>query len=311
MKPIIFGISKDEITKEEAIFFKKHKPLGYIIFSRNIKNKKQLQELNSTLREINNFPYTLISVDQEGGRVARLKPPIWNKYEPAEYFYNLYKQNKQNALNAVYENAVNIASELKEVGFNVDYAPVADIRYQETHDVIGNRAFGFDVESVSDLAKKMAEGLQSAGIMPVLKHIPGHGRSKVDSHSSLPIVDVDLKELESSDFHVFKNLKDSAHLAMTAHIVYSKIDPDNPATLSPIIIRDIIRGKIGFTGLLMTDDISMKALKGSLADIAKRSLASGCDIILHCNGNMNEMKEIAENINFASDDLLEKICLLN
>jgi beta-N-acetylhexosaminidase len=232
----------------------------------------------------------LILVDQEGGRVARLKTPEWKTYPAGQYFADLYQKNPIQAETELFKNFAEIGRDLAEMGINVDCAPVLDILTAKTHQVIGDRAYGSNADQVSKLGRKACEGLLSADVYPIIKHIPGHGRGTSDSHLELPIVDCSLEELRASDFLPFKNLCDQK-FAMTAHILYSAIDQNFCATISPKVI-DLIRNEIGFKNILMSDDISMKALKGSFYDKSKSILAAGCDLILHCNGDMREMVEI-------------------
>ncbi len=291
-KAVIFGLSGTELSAEEKSFFSKTNPLGFILFKRNIDTPKQVRNLVKELRLLTGRKDTPILIDQEGGRVARLRPPNWRNSPPAILFANLAKRNLKKAKRATYINTLLIASELSDLGINVDCAPVADIFYRDAHDIIGDRAFGDNPEIVSILAGEVCRGFMESGITPIIKHIPGHGRANLDSHKALPVVRTSKKELIKSDFLVFKNLSDSPW-AMTAHIKFSAIDNKDPTTLSKKMIT-IIREEIGFKGVLLTDDLSMKALKGNLESLCKRSLAAGCDIILHCNGKMHEMKKIAK-----------------
>ncbi len=290
MKPIIFGLAGTILLEEERTFFQTHQPYGFILFKRNCESRQQIIDLVNDLKTIS----PKIFIDQEGGRVARIKPPIGNKlYPPAAEFGALVgTKGIEFAQDAVRENYRELMSDLLELGINVTCAPVLDVHFEGAHDVIGDRAFSNDPSIVSALSIATLQGLRSAGGDGVIKHIPGHGRSACDSHLDLPIVDAPLSELEATDFAAFKPLANIATYAMTAHIIYTALDPDLPATLSKTVI-DYIRNEIGFTGKLMTDDLSMKALKGSFTELTKQSLAAGCDLILHCNGNMEEMIEIA------------------
>jgi len=294
-KAVIFGFEGTSISAQERVFFKKHNPFGYIVFARNLKEPEQIKNLTSELREISNNPEVPILIDQEGGRVARLKPPYFRKSPPAGLFFAQALQNLEKAKKAVYINSRLIAHELSSLGINVDCAPVVDILFPESNEaIVGDRAFGDTPEMVAALAAEMCRGFQDGGIIPVIKHIPGHGRAQSDSHYNLPEVNAALKTLKETDFEAFRRLN-KMPWAMTAHITYSAIDEKNPATLSRKII-DLIRNEIGFSGLLLTDDISMKALSGSFASRCKNSLAAGCDVVLHCNGKMEEMEEIADNV---------------
>jgi beta-N-acetylhexosaminidase len=291
---VIFGLSGKEITAEERVFFSKVNPLGFILFARNIDNPEQVKKLVSDLKAIVGWECPIL-IDQEGGRVARLKPPHWRNSPAMRGFAKIAAEdNIEKAEEGVYLNYRLIGQELYELGINVDCAPVCDILFDGAHDIVGDRSFGGDVDIVSRLARKTAEGLLDSSVLPIIKHIPGHGRAKSDSHKELPVVDSPLDELLESDFKVFKNLKDMPW-AMTAHILYTAIDDKKPATLSKKVIS-IIRENIGFNGVLISDDLSMEALQGSFADRTKGAIAAGCDVVLHCNGKMEEMSEIAENI---------------
>jgi len=302
-KPVIYGCSGLALTDDEKYFFAKSGAIGFILFARNIHNKTQVKKLVSSLKEIMDGE-VLILIDQEGGRVQRLKGDDWNNYPPAKNFADLYSQDKQLGRDLCYQNFSQIASDLAELGINTNCAPVLDILTPKTHQVIGDRAFGNKASQVIDLAGEVCRAFLDNGVYPVIKHIPGHGRGTSDSHLELPIVDAGLQELENSDFLPFMALKDQK-LAMTAHILYSAIDDELPATISPKAI-DIIRHKIGFKNILMSDDISMKALKGGVASLSTRALNAGCDLILHCNSEMKEMVAINEVLPRFSDDLLKK-----
>lgn len=298
-KPVIYGVSGTSLTDDEKYFFSQNGALGFIIFARNIENKEQLKNLTNSLRELMDGE-VLILVDQEGGRVARLNEPHWPKYPNGQYFANLYQENRLDAQQKLFENFQAIGRDLKEVGINVNCAPVLDISTKETHEVIGDRAYGFNPQQVATLGRKVCEGLLSQEIYPVIKHIPGHGRGTADSHLELPIVDASLDDLKNSDFIAFSQLSDQK-FAMTAHILYSAIDNKNCATISPKAI-DLIRNEIGFKNILMSDDVSMKALQGDFSTKSKLILDAGCDIVLHCNGKMPEMLEINQALPHLSDE---------
>ncbi len=232
----------------------------------------------------------LMLVDQEGGRVARMKEPHWKKYPAGQHFADIYEKNPEEARQALFKNFQEIASDLREVGLNVDCAPVLDILTEKTHAVIGDRAYGKTPDQVADLGRKVCEGLLSKEVYPVIKHIPGHCRGTSDSHLELPVVDASLEELRATDFIPFKKLNDQK-FAMTAHILYNAIDKNNCATVSETAIK-LIREELGFKNILMSDDVSMKALKGTFAETTKAILNAGCDLVLHCNGQMEEMTEI-------------------
>jgi beta-N-acetylhexosaminidase len=298
-KPVIYGIKGPQLSDEEKYFFSKNSCLGFILFARNIIDKHQVKELTKSLRELMNGE-VLILIDQEGGRVARLKPPIWKSYPTGQYFAEIYKDDQQLACKLLKQNFAEIADELVEVGINVDCAPVLDILNEKTHQVIGDRAYGNNPTQVAKLGRSVCEGLLSKGVYPVIKHIPGHGRGASDSHLELPIVSASLAELRDSDFAPFKELNDQK-FAMTAHILYEAIDKINCATISSQAIK-IIRQEIGFKNILMSDDVSMKALKQSFAIRTKMILEAGCDLVLHCNGEMQEMQEINSALSEINDD---------
>lgn len=302
-KPVIYGVSGTSLTDEEKYFFSKNGTLGFIVFARNIEDPIQLRKLTNSLREIMEGE-VLILVDQEGGRVARLKEPNWKKYPTGQYFSDLYQTNKEDARQELFKNFQEIARDLKEVGINVDCAPVLDILTEKTHQVIGDRAYGSKAEQVADLGLKVCEGLLSEEVYPVIKHIPGHGRGTSDSHLELPIVDATLEELRASDFVTFQKLRDQK-FAMTAHILYSAIDKINCATISKTAIK-LIREEIGFQNILMSDDVSMKALKGTFFEKSQAILEVGCDIVLHCNGKMEEMSEINSALPNLTDKFRER-----
>ncbi len=303
LKPVIYGLSSTILSEEEKVFFSKSGCLGFILFRRNIENKTQLKKLTDSLREIMGGE-VLVLIDQEGGRVARLAPPIWPSYESGKYFTNLYQQNQEKAKQAIFENFQNIANDLVEVGINVDCAPVLDFSLPQTHQVIGDRALGEASQQIVDLAQKVCEGLLSKNVYPVIKHIPGHGRATCDSHLELPKVNCSLEDLRNLDFEPFIKLNQQK-FAMTAHILYESIDPKNCATLSKKAI-DLIRNEIGFKNILMSDDISMKALDGNIGDLSQKIIEAGCDLVLHCNGNMAEMQEIDANLPKISENLWSK-----
>ncbi len=291
----IYGCAATSLSPAEKSFFREVAPWGFILFARNISDSEQVKALVQELRETVGDEKAPVLIDQEGGRVARLKPPHWQVRPPAARFGALYETNPDAAREAVYLNARLIAHDLASLGINVDCLPVLDVPVPGSHDVIGDRAFATDPATVITLGKAQIEGLIDGGVLPVMKHIPGHGRAGADSHLDLPRVSASAEELSASDFVTFRSL-DTCPIAMTAHVVYESIDPQRPATTSPKVIRDVIRGEIGFDGLLMSDDLSMKALDGPLSVRAKQSLFAGCDLVLHCNGDMNEMKEVASEV---------------
>ena len=303
-KPVIYGLKGLQISQQEIDFFRKSSPIGFILFARNIQDKIQLKKLCDDLKDLMGGQ-VLILIDQEGGRVQRIKPPLCSSYPPIFDLAKNYQQDPDLTCRKIYQNYQNIASDLGEFGINVNCAPLLDILSKETHDVIGNRALGDNCNDVAKLAQIVCDSLLSKNIYPVIKHIPGHGRAKCDSHLDLPIVDISLKELQESDFVPFKQLKDQK-FAMTAHILYSQIDDSLPATLSKKVI-DVIRNQIDFQNIIMTDDLSMKALKGSFEEKTIQAINAGCDVILHCNGDMQEMVAINNSLNNINDSLLSKL----
>lgn len=298
-KPVIYGIAGTILTDEEKSFFEKAAPIGFILFARNVENKIQLKSLTNSLRDLMGGEI-LILVDQEGGRVARLTEPNWKKYPAGKHFSDLYEIDQELAKKSIFQNFQEIATDLEEVGINVDCAPVLDVLTEKTHKVIGDRAYGNEPEKISILAEKVCEGLLSRNVYPVIKHIPGHGRGTSDSHLELPVVDASLEDLRKIDFLPFKNLREQK-FAMSAHILYQAIDPDFCATISKKAI-DLIKNEIGFQNIIMSDDASMKALGGSFFDRTKAILNAGCDLVLHCNGDMAEMKEIDSALNEIRDE---------
>ena len=286
----IYGCAGPVLAPGERSFFREARPWGFILFGRNIESQGQVRALVAALREAaGNVP---VLIDQEGGRVARLKPPHWRPRPPAARFGALHARCPETAREAVYLNARLIAHDLAALGIDVDCLPVLDVPVPGAHDVIGDRAFAGDSATVIDLGRSQIAGLLDGGVLPVMKHIPGHGRAGADSHLALPRVDASVEELSATDFVPFRSLN-TCPIAMTAHVVYAAIDPQRPATTSPKVVRDVIRGEIGFDGLLMSDDLSMQALDGSLAARAKAALFAGCDLVLHCNGDMDEMMDVA------------------
>ena len=307
--PIIFGVKSYKLKKKEKNFFQKSNPLGFILFERNCKNYKQTKLLIKDLKKTTSHKYTMIMIDQEGGRVARLKNPNWKSYPSAEYFGIKAKKNLSVAKKLIFKNSIEIAKDLKKLGINMNCAPVLDVKYDFTNNVIGDRSFSSNPRIVSELGKSFCNGLKKIGIIPIVKHIPGHGPSSKDSHKTTPNVDLDLISLNKKDFLPFKKLnKEPA--AMIAHIVYNKIDKDI-ACCSKEIIKKIIRKKIGFKGLLISDDINMKALKGTIKNKVKAILKSGCEIILHCNANIKEMMQIYSSIPLIKNETLKKVSKLN
>ena len=288
----IFGCSGPDLMPDERAFFRDVDPLGFILFARNVDTPERTRRLVDDLRSCVARADAPVLIDQEGGRVARLRAPHWGKAPPARLLGDLYARNPERGLEATRLNARALAADVASIGCDVDCLPVLDISFPQTHAIIGDRAYSDRPEAVAALGRAAAEGLLAEGVMPVVKHIPGHGRAEVDSHEALPRVSASLAELERTDFVPFKLLSDLPW-AMTGHLLFEAIDPQDCMTVSARGVKEIIRGHIGFDGLLLSDDLSMQALGGSLGDRASRALAAGCDVALHCNGRMNEMVEVA------------------
>ncbi len=299
MKPVIFGMSALQLTIEEKSFFAEADPAGYIIFGRNIENRSQLRALTDSIRDLHGRTMPIL-IDQEGGRVARMKGPEWPAYPSGAAFDALYQRAPISAIEAIRLNAQAIAHDLHEVGINVNCAPLLDVRCDNTVDAIGDRALGYNPQQVAALGKATLEGFDRCGVAGIIKHIPGHGRATIDSHMELPHVHASLEELEQ-DIAPFETLSQST-MAMTAHIIYEAWDEKRCATMSPYIIEDVIRKKIGFDGLLFSDDLDMKALQGDKPQRAVDVVAAGCDIALNCWGRMPEMIEICQKLANISDN---------
>jgi beta-N-acetylhexosaminidase len=299
MKPVIFGLSGASLTDDERAFFAEAEPAGYILFKRNVVDRAQMRALTDDLRALHGRDDLLIMIDQEGGRVARMQPPVWPAFPPGLAFDRLYETAPSSAIAAARANARAIATTLREVGVNVDALPLLDVRQEGASDIMGDRTLGAEPMRVAALGRATIEGLADGGVVGIVKHMPGHGRALVDSHHELPIVTAGEPALET-DLAPFRALKD-APMGMTAHVVYTAWDPDLPASLSASVIETIIRGRIGFDGLLMSDDLDMKALKGDVADLARGVVDAGCDIALNCWGRMDEMLRIAERLPEMSD----------
>lgn len=289
---LILGLSGLALTAEERAFFRELQPWGFILFKRNCDTKAQVRALTDELRAITGRADTPILIDQEGGRVARLRPPVWRLPPPAWSFAEIYDRDVETGEEAAALNSRLIAEELREVGVNVSCSPCVDLLHEDGHGIIGDRALGTEPHQIVALARAVAQGLMDGGVLPVIKHIPGHGRAKSDSHEELPVLDTTHEELSRSDFVPFRNLNDMP-MAMTAHVVYSAIDDERCATWSSRLIHSVIRGEIGFDGLLMSDDVGMNALTGGFDERTYRALVAGCDVALHCSGDMAEMQEVA------------------
>jgi beta-N-acetylhexosaminidase len=291
-RAFIAGISGTSLTAGERAFLREAQPWGIILFKRNIDDAPQVIRLNEEIRQLLETAEAPVLIDQEGGRVQRLAPPNWPAYPPGAVYGALFDRDRAAGIAAARLGARLIADDLARLGINVDCLPLADVPVAGSNPVIGDRAYGAAPDKVAAIARAVAEGLADGGVLPVLKHIPGHGRATADSHLRLPVVDTSADELALTDFAPFRALADLP-MAMTAHVVFSAIDPAQPATTSATMVSQVIRGRIGFDGLLMSDDVSMNALEGSIGERAKAAFAAGCDVVLHCNGRIDEMLAVA------------------
>jgi beta-N-acetylhexosaminidase len=291
-RAFITGVAATELSTAEREFIRATRPWGFILFKRNVQAPSQVSALVAELRDVAGAPDAPVLIDQEGGRVQRLGPPHWPAYPPGAVFSRLYDIDSSLGLTAARLSARLIADDLLKLGITVDCLPLADVPVAGANAVIGDRAYGTSPDKVAAIARAVTDGLEQGGVLPVLKHIPGHGRATADTHFLLPTVDTPEAELESSDFAAFRPLADLP-MAMTAHVVFSAIDPVHPATTSATMIERVIRGSIGFQGLLMSDDVSMNALAGSVAERTRAIVAAGCDMVLHCNGKLDEMQAVA------------------
>ena len=305
VRAVIFGCDGHELSAAEREFFRAANPWGFILFHRNCGSPDQLRRLTVQLRESVGRDNAPILIDQEGGRVQRLRGEHWRQRPAPAAFGAVNRQDPKMARDLAYDNARVMAKELSDLGINVDCTPCVDVPIEGAHDIIGDRAFARDPWVVAALGQAVIDGMLDGGVLPVIKHMPGHGRARADSHMELPVVDTPRAELERSDFAPFRALA-HAPLGMTAHVVYTDIDPTAPATTSKRVIDEAVRGFIGFDGALMTDDLSMRALKGSFAERVRASVAAGCDLVLHCNRNMDEMQEIAAATPVLSGKALER-----
>jgi beta-N-acetylhexosaminidase len=305
MKPVIFGLSGLELTPDERAFFRDADPAGYILFKRNCGDRTQLRALTDSLRDLHGRDDLLIMIDQEGGRVARMQPPEWPAFPAGAAFDALYERAPISAIEAARANAEAIGLMLSDAGVTVDALPLLDVRQEGANDVIGDRAYGHEPMRVAVIGRAVIEGLQAGGVTGIVKHMPGHGRVLVDSHKALPIVDASEDELET-DLRPFQQLA-WAPIGMTAHIVYTAWDDARPGTLSAYVIQKIIRERIGFDGLLMTDDIDMKALSGTPAEKACGAVEAGVDLVLDCWARMDEMVTIANVLPDAGAKTLERL----
>src|SRR4051794_10359803 len=304
-RAFITGVSGPELNAEEREFIRAQRPWGFILFKRNIETPGQVAHLIAEMRNEVARPDAPVLIDQEGGRVQRLGLPHWPIYPDGAVFGRLYDLDPALGLTAARLSARLIAADLSDLGVSVDCLPLADVPVTGANAVIGDRAYGTKPGKVAAIARAVTEGLEQGGILPVLKHIPGHGRATADTHFGLPVVETPKAELERTDFAAFQKLADLP-MAMTAHVVFSALDPALPATTSATIIEQVIRGVIGFQGLLMSDDLSMNALAGSMAERTRAVFASGCDMVLHCNGKIAEMAEVARETPELSGKALER-----
>ena len=304
-RAFITGVSGLELTGTEREFIRAERPWGFILFKRNVETPEQVIRLLRDLREIVDEPDAPVLIDQEGGQVQRLRPPHWPLYPAGAAFGELYDIDPALGISAARLSARLIAADLTDLGVTVDCLPLADVPVPGADAVIGDRAYGSEPKKVVAIARAVTDGLEQGGILPVLKHIPGHGRATADSHLKLPTVDTSKKELERTDFAAFQPLADLP-MAMTAHVVFSALDATHPATTSATIVEQVIRGVIGFQGLLMSDDVGMNALAGSFAERTRAVFAAGCDVVLHCSGKLDEMREIAAETPELSGRALER-----
>lgn len=304
-KAMILGCSGLTLTGDEIALYKAERPWGFILFGRNIGDAQQITDLVAAMRDAVGRPDAPVLIDQEGGRVQRIRPPLLQSYPNAQALGEIYLRDREQGLRAAWLMSRLHGFDLMKFGINVDCLPVLDVPVEGASNVIGNRAYGFDPKLVSEMGQAAADGLKAGGMLPVMKHMPGHGRGMVDLHHELPVVDVPLDELDAHDFVPFRALKKEL-MAMSAHLVFNAADPERPATTSKKVIEEIIRGRIGFDGLLMSDDSSMNALKGTLGERAANIVAGGCDIVLHCNGVMSEMLEVVKEVPVLSGRSLER-----
>ena len=292
MQAAIYGLAGTELSADEAAFFREARPAGYILFRRNCDSREQMRRLTEALRDLEGHDGVPILIDQEGGRVARMRPPEWPAFPSGEAFDRLYQLAPSSAIEAARVNSRALGLMLQEVGVNVDCLPMLDVRQPGATDIVGDRALGSEPMQVAALGRAILDGLGSAGVLGVIKHIPGHGRALVDSHHELPVVDAGEDEL-SIDIEPFERLRDAA-MGMTSHLLYRHWDPDRPASQSPIVIHDVIRQRIGFHGFLMSDDIGMEALAGDHGQRALACVKAGCDVALQCDGKMENMISVAK-----------------
>lgn len=303
---VVYGCAGPVLSDWERGFFAETQPLGLILFARNVETPDQVRDLVESFRVAVDRAEAPVLIDQEGGRVQRLKPPLWRQAPPPQAFGRLAERDPVAAERAVRLNARLLAHDLLSLGITVDCAPLLDLYVKGAHAVIGDRAFSSDPDRIARLGRAACEGFLDGGVIPVIKHVPGHGRATVDSHTDLPVVDTPLEELRQSDFAPFRALAD-APWAMTAHVIYSALDPEDPATVSPKAIAETIRGEIGFDGVLVSDDLSMRALRGDLGERTRACLEAGCDVALHCNGERREMEQVARLASVLSEESARRV----
>ena len=292
-KAFISGCAGLSLSDDERRLFARTRPCGLILFARNCQTPEQLRALIGSFKEAVESDEALVLIDQEGGRVQRLRAPLWRTMPPAHCYGRLYETDPEAAKRAAFAGARLIAQELREIGVNVNTVPVLDVPEKGSHEIIGDRAYSDDPDTVIALGRAVIDGCLAGGVLPVIKHVPGHGRAKADSHLALPKIDVPARELEATDFKPFHALRD-APLAMTAHVLLPAFDDRRPATTSPVIMGEVIRNRIGLKGLVMSDDLGMKALRGPFTERARDTIAAGCDVALHCSGKLADMTEVAD-----------------
>lgn len=289
---LIAGLHGTVLNPDEHAFLREARPCGMILFARNCETHAQIRALITAALDAIGSPHALVLIDQEGGRVQRLRPPLGRALPPAAAYAGLYEADPAMACQTAFDVARLVAADLRSLGLNTNCAPVLDLPVPGAHGIIGDRAYGTSPAKVAALADAVAKGYMAGGVLPVIKHIPGHGRAMVDSHLDLPVVTTPHATLSETDFSTFRALS-GLPAAMTAHVVYAEIDPASPATTSRRMVEDVIRGEIGFDGLLMSDDLSMQALSGTIRERAERSITAGCDVTLHCNGDLHELAQVA------------------
>jgi beta-N-acetylhexosaminidase len=305
-RAFITGVSGETLTEEERRFVRDARPAGLILFARNCREAEQIRTLVADFKAAAGDDGMLVLIDQEGGRVQRLKPPLARRLPPARAFALMYAAAPEAAVRAAHAVSRLMASELTALGINTNCAPVLDVPCEGAHDIIGDRAYGTEPATIIALGRAVADGLLAGGVLPVVKHVPGHGRAGADSHHDLPVVAAAAAELERTDFVPFRALADLP-AAMTAHVVFSAIDAGAPASVSKVVTQTIIREAIGFDGLLMSDDLSMKALSGTMRSRAEAVIRAGSDLALHCNGNLAEMREVVEGVPVLAGKALERL----